>query len=279
MLFAAVVADSLAQAAELEARIKQLPAVAGVDSLSQFISEDQTHKLELVRQIKTEIRPLHFAEADPQPVNLPELSRTLWALHGYLGLALDEVKDQEPELRDQLMALHDAIGELRKTMLEGSPATSEKHALKLGSTSGHCSTTFGRRSARCRLRTTARRCELKTCLGSCATGSWRDEQASSAGLSRRNVWQRENQEEFITQLRTVDPNVTGTPVQLYEYTTLLKQSYEEAAWYSLAAIAVLVFFHFRSLGAVVRRWCRWGSAPCGAGWMGWRGVPSIRRTS
>ncbi len=275
VLFAAVVADSLAQAAELEARIKQLPAVAGVDSLSQFISEDQTHKLELVRQIKREIRPLHFAVADPQPVNLPELSRTLWALHGYLGLALDEVKDQEPELRDQLTALHDAIGELRKTMLEGSPATTEKHAVKLGvyqrALFNDIQETFRA------MQTQDDRAPLRI---EDMPRELRDRFVGVTGkhllqvYPRRNVWQRENQEEFITQLRTVDPNVTGTPVQLYEYTTLLKQSYEEAAWYSLAAIAVLVFLHFRSLGAVVL-----ALVPVGIGslwllgWMGWRGVP------
>jgi predicted RND superfamily exporter protein len=61
-----------------------------------------------------------------------------------------------------------------------------------------------------------------------------------------DVWQRDNQEKFVTDLRTVDPNVTGTPVQLYEYETLLKDSYVQAAWYSLAAIALMVLFHFRS---------------------------------
>jgi len=68
---------------------------------------------------------------------------------------------------------------------------------------------------------------------------------------QHDVWQRDNQKEFIDQLRTVDPNVTGTPVQLYEYTTLLKNSYEAAARYSLAAIVLLVFIHFRSVGAVI----------------------------
>ena len=62
----------------------------------------------------------------------------------------------------------------------------------------------------------------------------------------------------------VYPNVTGTPVQLYHYTALLKDSYEEAAWYSLAAIALLVFLHFRSCRlASCWRWCRWPSVRFG----------------
>ena len=67
---------------------------------------------------------------------------------------------------------------------------------------------------------------------------------------KEDVWQRAPQERFISELRTIDPNVTGTPVQLYEYETLLRNSYLQAAWYSLAAIALMVLFHFRSLSAV-----------------------------
>ena len=63
---------------------------------------------------------------------------------------------------------------------------------------------------------------------------------------KKDVWQREYQKEFIDDLQKIDPNVTGTPVQLYHYTDLLKRSYEEAARYSLIAIALLVLLHFRS---------------------------------
>jgi predicted RND superfamily exporter protein len=38
---------------------------------------------------------------------------------------------------------------------------------------------------------------------------------------------------------------------LYEYTTLLKVSYERAAWYSLTAIALMVFVHFRKISSVI----------------------------
>jgi predicted RND superfamily exporter protein len=66
-----------------------------------------------------------------------------------------------------------------------------------------------------------------------------------------DVWQREPQRAFVSELRTVDDSVTGTPVQLYEYTTLLKISYQEAAGWALLAIVILVYFHFRSISAVL----------------------------
>ena len=43
---------------------------------------------------------------------------------------------------------------------------------------------------------------------------------------KKDVWQRDNQEKFVDRLcGQVDPNITGTPVQLLEYATLLKDSY------------------------------------------------------
>ena len=68
---------------------------------------------------------------------------------------------------------------------------------------------------------------------------------------KRDLWDRANQEEFIKDLRQIDPKVTGTPVQLYEYTKLLRESYEQAAWYSIGAIVILVFIHFRSISCVI----------------------------
>jgi predicted RND superfamily exporter protein len=89
-----------------------------------------------------------------------------------------------------------------------------------------------------------------------------------------DVWQRANQEKFIAELHTVDPNVTGTPVQLYEFEELLKNSYIQAAWYSLAAIVLLVWFHFRGFGSVILSLLPVGIGTLWlAGLMGWLGIP------
>src|SRR5262249_22703728 len=59
------------------------------------------------------------------------------------------------------------------------------------------------------------------------------------------------QEAFVMDLQRVSPWATGTPVQLYYYTKLLKESYQQAALYALIAIALLVFVHFRKISCVV----------------------------
>lgn len=92
--------------------------------------------------------------------------------------------------------------------------------------------------------------------------------------STLDLWEREGQERFLAEVRTVAPNVTGTPVQLLEYTTLLRDSYIEAAGYASLAIAVMVFIHFRRVSAVVLALVpvALGMIWLG-GWMGWQGLP------
>jgi hypothetical protein len=91
---------------------------------------------------------------------------------------------------------------------------------------------------------------------------------------KNNIWQRENQAEFIKELTPIYRDLTGTPVQLYYYTELLKRSYEEAARYSLIAIVILVLCHFRSPLCVAL-----SLVPVGVGFvwlgglMGWCHVP------
>ena len=89
-----------------------------------------------------------------------------------------------------------------------------------------------------------------------------------------DVRQHDKEKEFVAEMRTIDPNVTGEPVQLLEYTELLKDSYITAAWYSLAAIAFMVLVHFRSPLAVILALIPVGIGTLWlAGLMGWLGWP------
>jgi hopanoid biosynthesis associated RND transporter like protein HpnN len=277
IIFCAVVADSAKQAVALQKEIEKLPTVAsnGVQSMAIYLDQDQTEKLKLVGQIKQEVAPFRFGAPDAQPVDIENFSRTLFFLYGYLGAALDEIKDSNPKLSAQLTALREAINDLRKEMLSGSDAERSAHAERLAEFQralfGDVRQTFQtlqNQDDRAPLRVE----DLPVALRNRFVGV--DGKFLLQVYPKYDVWQRDNQEKFIADLRTIDPNVTGTPVQLYEYTTLLKSSYETAAWYSLIAIAILVFIHFRSFGAVVL-----ALLPVGIGtlWlvglMGWLKIP------
>ncbi len=275
VLFGAVIATNLPQAVALEQQLTNLPAVASIDSISSFLSEDQTNKLGLVGDIKQELACVKFGQPDSKPVDVQELSGTLYSLRGYLGAALDAVQKDAPELVPQFNALRDAIEDLRREMLRGNTNQVAANALKLAefqqSLFDDVRDTFEA------LKTQDNRAPLSVAD---LPPALHDRFVGVTGkyllmvYPKDDIWSRPVQKRFIDQVGKLYPNVTGTPVQLYHYTALLKDSYQQAAWYSLGAIALLVFLHFRSLLCVVLALVpvAVGSLWLG-GLMGWLGVP------
>jgi uncharacterized protein len=277
VIYCAVVADSASQAVKLQAQIEKLSTVAsnGVQSIAGFLTEDQTEKLRLVGQVKRAVSGLQFNTSDAQPVNLEQFSLTLYSLYGYLGAAVDEIKDSHPNLARQMIELRTAINTLRKDMLSGDATTRAKNAEKLAEFQMALFADFRQTFQSLQHQDDSAPLRVED-----LPPALRNRFVGITGKSllqvypKYNAWQRENQEKFITELRTVDPDVTGVPVQLYEYTKLLKNSYERAALYSLIAIAILVLIHFRSPGAVIL-----SLLPVGIGtlWlvglMGWLDIP------
>lgn len=250
VLFAAVVAPSKEEALLLEAKLTNLPSVATVDSMAKFLVGDQTEKIAKVGEIKKEVEGIRFAPVDPDPVNVDDLSRTLWALHGYLGLALEEVvKLDEEALKKNMSALREAIEGLRRNMLGGDR---RQVAERLGAYQRALFEDLRETFQAIRTQDNSSPLTEET-----LPPNLRSRFIGKNGLHllqvypKRDVWQRTNQVEFVGEIRKLAPEVTGTPVQLLEYTTLLKNSYIEAAYYSLAAIVVLVLIHFRRIGSVI----------------------------
>ncbi len=65
--------------------------------------------------------------------------------------------------------------------------------------------------------------------------------------SKADIWDMEAMERFVRDVRSVDPRATGNPLQTYEASRQMKRSYEQAAWYALAAILAVLYIDFRRL--------------------------------
>ncbi len=250
VLYAAVVASNREEALKLDSSLTNLPTVASVDTMAKFLVGDQSHKLQVVGEVKKDVDGIQFAPTDPEPVDIPELSRTLWSLHGYLGLALPEVqKENLPELEKNLTALRKAIENLRFTMLNSNP---REAGLKLAA---YQQALFEDLKETFRIIRTQDNSSPLTEEG--LPSSLRSRFIGRNGLHllqvypKHDVWERKEQEAFVREVRSVAPDATGTPVQLLEYTTLLKDSYIQAAYYSLGAIIIMVAVHFRKISAII----------------------------
>lgn len=66
-----------------------------------------------------------------------------------------------------------------------------------------------------------------------------------------NIWETEAMRTFVSDMRAVDPEVTGVPIQVYESSLLMRESFKSIALYSVIAVMVLVFLDFRTLKSVI----------------------------
>lgn len=258
ILYAAIVADNLEQAAHFEQIVTNLPSVASVDgsdrgtAIFDLLTEDQTTEIKLVRQVEDEVSALKFAKVDTNKVALGDLSLTLYGTMGYLGAASNEVAKEMPQLAGELGALAQSISDLRVKMLSENRdilARLQDYQEALFNDIRETFEAIQTQDTSSRLRPE----DLPIALRSRFVG--RTGKYMVQVFPRDDVWKHDNQEKFIKELRTAldgqSDRVTGTPVQLYEYTKLLKDSYQQAALYSLYVIAIMVYVHFRSIICVV----------------------------
>ncbi|QDU78528.1 MMPL family protein [Polystyrenella longa] len=61
---------------------------------------------------------------------------------------------------------------------------------------------------------------------------------------KEQVWDIEPLTQFVEDVRTVDPLITGTPLQNYEAAQQISESYQIAAFYSLAVICLVLLIDF-----------------------------------
>lgn len=258
VVFGVVIADSIEEARRLQPRLEALPTVASVDGMAAYLGGDAGPKLARISAIKREAAAVQFAEPGQVPTALSELGQTFFFTQGYLGAAASAVRDElkarhrkpvpedsedleglEPALRNLKMA----ISHLRRDMNAGD------HAQNQGRLSRFERALFG--DIRDTFQALQHQNDSAALRVQDLPEALRHRFVSGTGrhllqvYPRENVWEHDAQKRFVEELRTITPEATGTPVQLLEYTTLLKKSYETAALYALGAIVVMVLIHFR----------------------------------
>ena len=249
LLFSAIVASNLTHATNLIATLTNLPTVGGIDSMAPYLAEDISPKARFLEEVKAIAGEIKFEPADRQPVDLAKLNQALFSLQGYLQLIARRVESTDPNLHATVTSLRQSASALRQHIEQDDRVeTSTKLSHYQQALFDDVRETFEhiQQQDTSGQLTVA---DLPDTLRTRFVG--RTGKLLLQVYPKKDVWEHEPQEEFVTNLRTVAPHATGTPVQLYEYTGLLKKSFEEAALYSLAAIAVLIFIHFRSFSSVV----------------------------
>jgi uncharacterized protein len=66
-------------------------------------------------------------------------------------------------------------------------------------------------------------------------------------FARDNIWERDPMRRFVSQLQTVDADITGPPVVAFYSITNMQQGYVRGGVYALITIVGITLLHFRRL--------------------------------
>ena len=233
LLYAISVADSAEQAREMKRRLEALPTVHHVQELaSRLPAYPATETKLLVQGFNAQLARLPQAPPEPAPLNPGDVGKELEDLFnamkerkdpvsrriaGNLDRFLDGIQDMS--LQEQMMFLTEFQYRMSYALLaqfQAIAAASDPEPVEPSDLPP----------------------ELKSRFVS-PQGQW-----LLQVYPKDQVWDMEPLERFVTDVRTIDPEVTGVPLQNFEAAQQIKRSYEICACYALAVIMITLLLDF-----------------------------------
>jgi len=229
--FAVSLASSRAEADRKAAAFRNLPEISDAETIATYIPDDQASKRAILASLRPDLDAIKVS-ALAAPSDSAALTHQLESIRFKLGSAKssDASLTHTTKLLDdvlaKLKAYPDAFASYEKAMAAGL-------ATKL--------TDFKRDLTPSEVTEAG----LPAVL--------RDRFIGKSGrylvqiYPKGDVWDDAPLRRFVTALRTVDPDVTGPPVQTYSIATVMRHGYERAAILALIGVFIFVFADFRNL--------------------------------
>lgn len=283
IIYGVILADNLDHARQLIPQIQALPSVDRVASLTDLIPENQERKLEKIRAIVRQLDGLKVTDTVSAQIDVARVRRQIRDL---LARAREAEREaQKNRAAASLVGKGRLVEQAIETFRRMIPAL-ERADRALGDLTQQ------------QLVERLTRYEREVFGAMQRSLAWLRNHGTDRGVEpedippeilsrfqaptgrvlievypRENIWEREANERFVADLRSIDPRATGTPVQNLEYIEVLRSSYVEAAWWAFAAILLFVAVHFRHPGRVLLAILPLGVAILWTlGLMGWTGI-------
>lgn len=252
---ASSIVPDLATARRLTHEFQAIPAVASVGGIGLIAPADEDQKLAEIRKVRGDLAPvLESTNTATPPPTAASLRQRLFGLQIAMAVAMSRSDVQKvPEIRtalaqvsqevqqtlatmsdpqfvahaaDRLAALHTAFTDLKAKMVKQIDLALQTRPLELS--------------------------DLPEYLLHDSVSITKPTRYQLSIYPRENVWDPAKLAPFIKQLRRVDPQVTGSPVQIYESGLLMQRSYQFAGALALLVVLTLVYFDLRTRGLDIR---------------------------
>jgi len=251
ILYGVSITESLDEARALADRFRQLPTVASVGGAGLLFPADQDQKLDMIEQTRKKMGNL-IDPTLPLKHTVPSdatLRGNLQTLGLVLSVAIgrDDVQS-EPKIRDALERVQTRVGQTLAVLNSDSfEANSGKRLKTL-----HDAFVTMRSKVRDQLieALTTRPLtvdDLPPLLKREVVSMNEPRRYQLKVYPKANVWDPQDMEPYMQDVRAIDPRFTGSPVQIYESGLLMQRSYQKAGVYALIAVLLVALIDFFSL--------------------------------
>jgi hopanoid biosynthesis associated RND transporter like protein HpnN len=232
-------ADTLDELRRKQAAFARLPTVSGVDSALLLIPEEQAEKMKIIRDFAPIVASVRVGRATP--VDRERLVTALETLRRRFGIAANEAPEGDTKLR--LQNLNEEIDRLMIRLRQTDPEVSEPALTVLqNQIYGDFVKSFQRLQGNLAPRTIG----LKDVPPEIRRKFISDKGRFLLQIEPAvDIWDREGATRFVTELRSVDPEVTGTPVVTFEAIRFMERSYKEGTVYAVLLVTLVTFLALR----------------------------------
>lgn len=251
VIFGVMTAPTIEAAREKAEKLKALPSVRGIASLTDLIPLDQEKKLPIIRRITSKLRGVELTADVSGQV---DVGRSREELRKFLEQSREGAR-QAQKFRSLSSRAIEAeatfktlIPSLERALKALEGVSQEEAGLRLNSFQVAI---FG--PLQKVLRWIASQQSDRSIQIDDVPKQLRERYLGKSGkvlievYPKEDVWERNANVRFVRDLRSIDPGVTGSPVQNFEYIEVLKKSFEQAAVYAVVVICLAVLLHFRNL--------------------------------
>jgi uncharacterized protein len=232
-------ASSLDELRRKQNAFRKLDTVSEIDSALLLIPDDQEEKQKIIADFGPVVAPVRISR--PQPVDIERLIVTLETLRRRIDIAASEAPPGDTQrrlatLRDDIAQL---VGKLRRTdrsVSEPALTVLQREVYR------DFVTSFQRLQNNLSPRTVGLNDvppEIKRKFIS-DRGQFLLQIHPAV-----NIWDRDGAERFVRQLRSVDPDITGTPVITYEAIRLMERAYKQGTVYAVVLVTILTALTLR----------------------------------
>ena len=240
--YGVVLAQSPGQVEKKAMALDALPSVDRVQTIFSFLPKAEAGKKEAIKALGPLLAELPVTFGTLQPVDLEGLQKTFERIRFKLGDTGGSPSASDKELEEARQLVEAVQGKLAK----GDPA---KVTQALATTQAKL---FGDLEKKVAVLRKNLRASLMTVAD--LPKDIRDRFIGKEGtyllkvFPHGNTWGRESVQEFVREVRSVDPNAIGNPITAWEYGQSMERGYLLGGLYAATAMLVVILWSFGSVG-------------------------------